>query len=348
MKTKWMEIVVLVVAAMVPTAMSAADRKPLGKIDFFGYKGLDVAAIRSVLPFHEGDLFPPAKAKSSDDLKRQVGEKVKQIIGREPTDVSFVCCDSKQSWMMYIGLPGESYQALVFNPAPAGDIKFPKEVVVLRQESDKAWMNAVMKGHSAEDDSQGFALTNDPKAKKAQMAIREYALRNEALILQVLASSSDARHRAMAAEMLGYGRQSDEQIDALVRASLDADDGVRNDAVRALAVLAGAKPSLAQRIPPEPFVRLLRSGKWSDHNKASLLLLALTKGRDSKSLAPLGAEALDPLVEMARWRSMGHADAALSIVGRIAGIDEDSLNKLIEAGQADTIISELNRQVQPK
>jgi HEAT repeat protein len=209
---------------------------------------------------------------------------------------------------------------------------------------DKALMSAVMKGHATEDDSEGFSLTNDPKARRAELAIREYALRNETLILQVLASSSDARHRAIAAQMLGYGRQSDEQIDALVRASLDADDGVRNDAVRALGVLAGVKPNLAQRIPPEPFVRLLRSGTWSDHNKASLLLLALTKRRDPRVLAALRTQALDPLVEMARWRNTGHAEAALSILGRIAGFDEDALHKLIDAGRADTIISKLNRQ----
>jgi len=143
---------------------------------------------------------------------------------------------------------------------------------------------------------------------------------------------------------LANGRQSDEQIDSLVRASLDADDGVRNDAVRALAVLAGAKPNLAQRIPPEPFVHLLRSGSWSDHNKASLLLMSLTRSRDPKVLALLRAEALDTLLEMARWRSIGHAEAALSILGRMAGLDEDALNKLIGTGQADTIIGKLHRE----
>ncbi len=324
--------------------MSARDRRPLGEIDFFGYKGVDLAAIRSALPFHEGDLFPPAKAKSSDDLKRQVSENIKQVIGRAPTDVSFVCCDSKQNFMVYIGLPGESYQALVFNPAPAGDVRFPKAAIKLRDEMDKAWQNAVMKGHATEDDSEGFTLTNDPNARRAELAIREYALRNEALILQVLAFSSDAWHRAVAAQMLGYGRQSDEQVDALVRASFDVDGGVRNDAVRALEVLAGAKPDLAKKIPPEPFVRLLRSGGWLDHNKASLLLVALTKDRDPKLLNLLRLEALDPLIEMARWRNIGHAEAALSILGRIAGIDEDSLDKLIEAGQAETIINKVNRQ----
>jgi hypothetical protein len=208
---------------------------------------------------------------------------------------------------------------------------------------DKAWMNAVMKGHATEDDSEGYALTDEPNAKRAQLAIREYTLRNEPLILRVLASSSDARHRAIAAQMIGYGRQSPEQIDALVRASLDADESVRNDAVRALAVLAGAKPNLAQEIPAVPFIRLLRSGAWSDHNKASLLLLALTKSRDPKVLESLRAQALDSLVEMARWRSMGHAEAALWILGRIAGIEEDALNQVIEAGQPEAIIVKLNR-----
>jgi hypothetical protein len=201
-----------------------------------------------------------------------------------------------------------------------------------------------MKAHTTEDDSEGYALTNDPKARKAELAIRDYALRKETLVLGVLASSSDARHRAIAAQMHGYGRQSAEQIDALVGASLDSDDDVRNDAVRALEVLATAKPNLAQRIPPEPFIRLLRSGEWSDHNKAPLLLVAPTKSRDPNVLAQLRAEALDPLIEMARWRNIGHAEAALSILGRIAGIDEDTLDKLIEAGQVDNILAKLIRQ----
>ena len=198
-----------------------------------------------------------------------------------------------------------------------------------------------MNGQATEDDSEGYALTNEARARKAQLAIRDYALRNESLILQVLTSSANAQHRAIAAQMLGYARQSSEQIDALVRASLDADDGVRNDAVRALAVLAGAKPPLAQRIPTEPFIRLLRSGAWSDHNKASLLLFNLTENRDPRVLERLRADALDALIEMARWRSRGHAEAALWILGRIAGIEEETLQKLVDAGQTETIIGTL-------
>jgi hypothetical protein len=321
---------------------AAPDRRHLGEIDFFGYKGLDLAAVRAALPLHEGDSFPPPNIKS-DALKSQVGRAIKVVIGREPTDVAFVCCDAKQNWMAYIGLPGESYQALAFNPSPTGDVRLPKDAVKRRDELDDALERAVMNGDSTEDHSEGYALTNDPKARKAELAIRDYALQHEDLLFQVLESSSNGEHRAIAARMLGYGRQDDRQTGALVRASLDSDDGVRNDAVRALWVLADGKPAVAHSIQLTPFIRLLRSGAWSDHNKASLVLMALTATRDPQALAELRADALDPLLEMGRWHNIGHAEAALTILGRIAGIEEAALEQLIEAGQTATILGKFDR-----
>jgi hypothetical protein len=332
--------------AIVLTAGVAAgcgpDRRPLGAVDFFGYKGLDVAAIRAVLPFQLGDSFPPPKVHA-DQLKKQVATKIKGLIGREPTDVAFICCDAKQDYLVYIGL-GASYEALSFNPSPTGGARLSKDAVELSEAMDEAWNNAVMNGHATEEDSAGYTLTNDPKARKAELALRDYALQHEELVLNVLASSSDTDHRAIAAQMLGYGRQSDGQVDALVRASFDPDERVRNNAVRALEVLATAKPALAHRIPPKPFIRLLRSGAWLDHNKTSLVLVALTTTREPKLLEELRAEALEPLLEMARWRYVGHAEAALTVLGRIAGIEEDSLNKMINAGQTTTILAKFDRQ----
>jgi len=336
-------IVMVVLLAPKATAALAPDRRPLGEVDFFGYKGLDVAAVRAALPFHEGDSFPPAKVHS-DQLKRKVAAAIQRAIGREPTDVSFVCCDAKQNYMVYVGLPGESYEALALNPVPTGGVRFPKDAVKLGEDMDRAWTSAVMTGHATEDDSAGYTLTNDPKARKVQLALRDYALQHEELVRQVLTSSSDAEHRALAAEMLGYGRQSDRQVGDLVQASLDADNEVRNNAVRALWVLATAKPALARSIPPQPFIRLLRSGAWLDHNKGSLVLAALTTAREPKLLEELRADALESLLEMARWRNIGHAEAALMILGRMAGIEEEALNQLIEAGQTGAILAKFDRE----
>ena len=68
--------------------------------------------------------------------------------------------------MVYIGLPGESYQAITFNPAPTGRVRFPKDAVKLRQQMDDAVMSAVMNGHATEDESEGYALTNDPRPEE--------------------------------------------------------------------------------------------------------------------------------------------------------------------------------------
>lgn len=343
MKTKWITILVGVLLSTVALAPSRRDTKILGEVDFFGNKGIDIAAVRSALPFHEGDPFPPAGAKS-DQLKRQVSERVKQITGRAATDVSFVCCDSQQRWMAYIGLQGESYREIHFNPVPSSSIRLPKHAMMLGDRLEQTWENAIMKGHSDEDDSAGYALTKDPEAREAALAVRDYALANEALILDVLRTSSDAGHRATAAEMVGYGQQSDQQVDALVRASLDPDDGVRNNAIRALGVLARAKPNLAERIPIAPFLSLLRSGAWTDHNKASLLLLQLTEGRAPRVLSALHREAIDPLIEMARWRNEGHAEAAVTILGRVTGLDENTIARMIQAGEKEKIISRAIQQ----
>jgi HEAT repeats len=334
--------IVVVLTAGVAVARGP-DRRPLAAVDFFGYKGVDVAAIRRALPFQQGDSFPPPKVHT-DELKRQVAAAIKKVIGREPTDVAFICCDAKQDYLAYIGLPGESYEPLAFNPTPTGDAHLAKDAVKLSEAMDDAWSNAILNGHATEEDSAGYTLTNDPKARKAELALRDYALQHEDVVLKVLASSSNADHRAIAAQMLGYGRQSDGQIDALVQASMDPDEDVRNNAVRALGVLATARPALARRIPPQPFVRLMRSGAWLDHNKASLILVALTMTREPKLLEELRADALEPLLEMARWRYVGHAEAALTVLGRIAGIEEDSLNKMINAGQTTTILAKFDRR----
>jgi len=80
-----------------------------------------------------------------------------------------------------------------------------------------------------------------------------------------------------------------------------------------------------------------------DHNKGVLLLDALTTGRDPQVLAQLRTTALDSLLEMGRWRNKGHAGPALSILGRIAGIDEARLNSIISDGRVEEILSTFTR-----
>ena len=89
---------------------------------------------------------------------------------------------------------------------------------------------------------------------------------------------------------------------------------------------------------------MLNSDTWSDRNKAGRLLVILTRSRDPRLLRLLRLEALDSLVEMARWRDPSHASDARMILGRIAGIEERRLGEMVASGNVDEIINVARRK----
>jgi hypothetical protein len=328
---------VLILVLLAVVAVGQDERRRIGVVDFYGYADLDLDKIRTALPVREGDNFPDSHNAALDTVAR-IKEAVRQVMGKPPTDVAVVCCDTQGQGMIYVGLPGRSMRIVSYNPAPTGKARLPPGIMNLYRQTMAASSNAVLNGSDQEDRSKGFALSTDPALRSRQLATREYALRHERLVRNVLASSNSGEHRAVAAHVLGYARQSRAQIAALVRASYDLNDAVRNDAIRALGVLAESSPKVADRIPAEGFVAMLSSGSWTDRNKAAFLLIELSKRRSLRLLNQLRSQALDSLIEMARWRSRNHAYFARILLGRIAGIEETRLQQMVDAGQVDQII----------
>lgn len=337
----WRALFVLITAgAMLAAVLDCAhgqdQQRRIGSIDFYGYAGINLEQVREALPFHVGDPYPgPAQTLEGID------KAVRSVIDRPPTDVDPVCCDAQGSYMIYVGLPGTSIKPTPLNPVPTGSIKFPPEIIKLYDDTMDALTAGVLKGAGSEDHSKGYALSSIPEVRAKQLAVRDYAVRNDKLIRAVLDSSGEARQRAVASFMLGYAQQSQQQIVYLERASHDVDELVRNNATRALAVLAESSPRIAARIPAGGFIRMLSSGSWSDRNKGAWVLTSLTRSRDAKLLAQLRTEALASLIEMARWRDSGHAYNARILLGRIAGIEEERLMKLVWADNPDEIINAL-------
>jgi hypothetical protein len=254
--------VLLIVLSLVPVTLAQDKHNRLGEIDFYGYAGLDLDRIRAALPLREGDNLPTSDDDFFDAISR-VRESVKPVIGKAATDVAPVCCDAQGNTIIYIGLPGNSMKNVPYNPAPKGRLRLPSKVVSLYEQSMEANTAAVRKGTAGEDDSKGYALSADPTLRAKELATREYAKHHERLVLKVLDSSRYAEERIAAAHFLGYARQSMRQITALVRASHDVDATVRNNAVRALSVLAKSSPRVAAQIPAAGFVAMLSSGSWS-------------------------------------------------------------------------------------
>jgi hypothetical protein len=325
---------------LLSASLGQDTQKQVGIIDFYGYAGLDLDRIRAALPIREGDIYA-APVETTDKIQKALS----QVLGRPPTEISSTCCDRKGDYIIFIGLPGDSIRPTKLNPVPKGKVRLPAKLVALYEETIAALSAAVLKGNVTEETSRGYAVsTSDGSLRAKQLSVRINAIRYEGLIRRVLESSGETQQRVVAAYMLGYARQSSKQIAALVRASHDSDGTVRNNATRALSVLAESNPKVAAKIPPDGFIEMLSSGSWSDRNKASWVLSTLTRSRDSHLLGRLQSQALVSLIEMARWRSSGHAANARILLGRIAGIEEKRLMQLAYDNNADEIINAVQKR----
>jgi len=327
----------LLIVLLVGSAL--AQDKPLivGHIEFFGYTGLNLERIKAALPLRKGDTlairdFPATKEKINQSVKRETDH--------DTTSIAFTCCDTHGNLMIFVGLPGASTRPAKYNTGPQRSARLPRSILNLYRRAMDLNAEASQK-QPAEDRSKGYGLSAYVPLREVQLALRRWALVNASLIRHVLRSAADAGERHVAAYALGYAQQSRTQISALVKASHDVDDTVRNNAVRALAVLASSSDRVSAWIPAQDFAGMLNSGVWADRNKAGALLNALSSRRRPGLLRMLRSEALDSLLEMAHWRNPGHAWDAMMILGRIAGIEERPLQQLAAAGDVDTIVKAL-------
>jgi hypothetical protein len=330
-------LVALFFILFIGSALAQEKSLIVGEIEFFGYAGLNLARIKAALPLREGDAlaiqdFPATKEK--------INQSVKYETDHDTTNIAFTCCDNHGNLMIFVGLPGALTQPAEYNTAPKGSARLPRGIVKLYERAMDLNAEAAQK-QPGEDRSKGYGLSAYVPMREVQLSLRRWALRNAPLIRQVLRSAADPGERQAAAYALGYAQQSRTQTGALVKASHDVDDTVRNNAVRALVVLSFSSERASAWIPIRDFARMLNSGVWSDRNKAGGLLNNLSRHRSPELLRMLRSEALESLLEMARWRNRSHASDAMMILGRIAGIEEGRLEQLAAAGDIDTIIKEL-------
>jgi hypothetical protein len=311
----------------------------IGIIDFYGLSRVSAADARRVLTFKEGDTLslsgdehPPALHASERQLARLPG-----VAGAH---LDIVCCDAG-AVIVYVGIHERGQSTPRFRPAPRGNVRLAADIVRAGEEFSNALAAAVQRGEAAEDDSQGHALARDAATRAIQDRFLAYAARDLTELRRVLRESSDDAQRALAAQVLGYVPTKQAVVNDLIDAMADASATVRNNAMRALAVFARIVPAAgrsAVRVPYGPFIQLLLSMVWTDRNKASLALAELSERRDPDLLAQLRRQALTPLIEMARWKSPGHAMPALFILGRLGKQPDVAIQAAVDRGDREGII----------
>ena len=326
----------LAIVVMLTAGLSQTENVRIGQIDFFGTLGIDVQKVRSELNVLEGEEFSEDKISA---LRDRINRAIELSVGHVSTDVSPVCCDDHQNLIVYVGLGGRNTVRIPVLDAPTGSTCLPTRAINLYDQAMDAVKEAVMKGNAGEDDSRGYSLSNDPGLRARQLAMHNYALAHERTLKRALQGCKTPEHRRAAAEILGYARRSAGQVAALVRATHDGDPDVRNNALRALWVLAMASVEASAEIPGQDFVDMLNSGNWHDRNKAGALLASLTVVRPRPLLERLRTTALPSLIEMAQWENPGHAYSSRVLLGRIAGLDDAQIQNLIATSSVNKIIA---------
>ena len=169
---------------------------------------------------------------------------------------------------------------------------------------------------------------------------------------EFLRESSDAQHRTLAAEIIAYYKDKSSIVADLVEATKDVDGSIRNNAMRALGVIAGyaqeAHPERKIKVPFEPFVAMLNSLEWTDRNKSAMALEELTVKRDAKLLKLLCEKAVPALVEMARWKNDGHAGTSFFILGRVGGLSDDEIGQSWMRGKREDLITKVQRNLRKR
>lgn len=317
--------------ASLAAAPAAAQMPAVGHIEVFGHPGSS-DTVRSIV----ADLIGRSISAELRERERAIAA----LPGIADARIEAVCCDGG-STTLYIAVRGEEQPLPAFAAPPTGAVRLTPAIVATGARFERALEDAVRRGVAEEDHSAGHSLVADGVAREVQREFIAIAAAEGPLLRTVLATSADAGHRALAAQVIAYAPDKRTVLPDLLAAVRDSEPGVRNAAMRALWIIAGygaAHPAAGIAMPADPFIDLIAAGTWTDRNKASLVLMELTTGRDSTLLASLRDRAFTPVLEMARWRNPGHAFPGVVLLGRMGGVPEETIVAALTQGTKETVI----------
>jgi hypothetical protein len=313
----------------------------IGSIDFYGLRKVTEPQVQRVLGLKEGGMAPLSDTGVSEVVRR-----VEAISGVVRARLELVCCNTEGRSMLFVGIEEAGAPRFRYRPVPTSAVSLPPTLVATYRRFEKAWEEAVRNGDSGDDLSQGHSLAHNPGVRAIQEQFRADAASHLSTLRRALRHSRDAEQRQMAAWILGYAANKRAVIKDLVEAARDSDEGVRNNATRALAAIAALaqkEPEQRIHIPTEQFIAMLNSLAWSDRNKAAMLLMAVTADRPAAVLKQLRRRALPSLIEMARWRSPGHALAPYLVLGRVVGVEEQEIWQSWARGERERVLERAMR-----
>jgi hypothetical protein len=307
-------------------------RPEVAIIDFYGVRKVPVEKLRKALGVSEGSPMPPSRV--------ELEVRLNLVSGVVAAEAQAVCCEAGKA-ILYVGIEERGAPHFSYRAEPDGEAKVPEEV-------EKAYMafieqvNEAAKADTPQEDlTEGHSLMKFAPAREIQLQFVDMAEKHGAALRTVLHEAGDPVQRAIAVYVLGYAKDKTRIVDDLSYALKDADDTVRNNAVRnlgAIAVKAKLDPDAEIKVPATWFIEMLNSLSWGDRMQAARFLVNLTDSRDQRILAQIKDRAWDSIVEMAKWKQAEHSLPSYILLGRVAGLPEEDLQHAWSTGDRDLMI----------
>ena len=329
-------------ALFLPLASAQLGPPRIGHIEFYGLRKLPEARVRKLVGVQSGDPLPPSKGAIEDRL-----EKLPDVVLAR---LEAVCCDEKGDVTLFIGVEEKGAPHFALRSEPSGNAVLPQQIVDKYRKLTAAIEAAARRGSTAEDLTQGHALMADPDARDLQQDFAAVAADQLPLLRDVLRNCADAEQRAIAATIIGYAPDKTKVVNDLEYTMQDPEETVRANAMRALtaiAVLAVREPKLGIRISPTWFIEMLNSIVLSDRVKAAAALVNLTEKDAGSVLAQIRDRALASVLEMAQWKNLRYALPSYILLGRIAGVDEPTIQESWSKGDRDVVVMKLAQSKRP-
>lgn len=319
-----------------------AQSAKITSIDIYGNRKIPSDIILSYINTKKGDSINPISFKPDSIISA-----LKNIPGITDATVSTLCCDAENGYSLYIGIAESDANTLKYQPAPKQNVRLSDEIISAYRNFNQHVRAATLKGETSEEYFNGYSLLNYAAARKEQSNFIVFAEEKLQELEKVLKYSKYAEHRAAAAQIIAYANDKKKVAELLLHAIKDSDEYVRNNATRAISVLAAflsENPQIKIAIPAAPFIDMLNSVSWTDRNKGAMVLVELTSRHDKVLLEQIKKHAMPSVIEMARWKNRGHALFSFIILCRLAGEDESSYIEGNFSNKWDELVEHLIKQ----
>ena len=209
----------------------------------------------------------------------------------------------------------------------------------------EALEQAVRQGETAEDLRAGHSLMANAAVRTIQEGFVDLARKYMAALREALRNSADEEqagdgrlhHRLRAAQKATPSRSYNSPC--AIPTPPCAGNAMR--ALAALSSFAATHPDEGINVTYTWFVEMLNSVYWTDRNNAAVALAGIVEGSDHKALDLIRERALLSIVEMARWQHLPHALPAFILAGRIAGLEEKSIQDAWTKSERERVLKPL-------